>query len=321
MPHIDGIQVLASIRQTFSMTELPVIMVTALSDSEDIAEALNLGANDYITKPVDRIVLLARVQTQIALSEAHKQISTLAEDISRRNKFLLKMLGRYVTDEVTENILQSPTASELGGKLQKVTILFADLRSFTKISDHMPPDRVAAMLNNFFDEMIEVIRKYRGTIDKIIGDGILATFGATKERSSDTERALACAIEMQLAMEKVNARNRIDKLPVIEMGIGINTGEVMVGNIGSDKYTSFSVTGRHVNLAARIESFARGNEILVSKSVLENNIEEIWVENQREIQPKGIDHPVTVYSLTGIGGKYQVRLDSDSPGDSQIAIH
>ena len=321
MPNIDGIQVLTIIRQTFSMTELPVIMVTALHDSEDIAEALNLGANDYITKPVDRIVLLARVQTQIALTEAHKQISTLAEDISRRNKFLLKMLGRYVTDEVTENILQSPTASELGGKLQKVTILFADLRSFTKISDHMPPDRVAAMLNNFFDEMIEVIRKYRGTIDKIIGDGILATFGATKERDSDTERALACAIEMQLAMEKVNARNRIDKLPVIEMGIGINTGEVMVGNIGSDKYTSFSVTGKHVNLAARIESFARGNEILVSKSVLENNIEEIWVENQREIQPKGIDHPVIVYSLTGIGGKYQVRLDSDSPGDTQIAIH
>lgn len=321
MPTIDGIQVLASIRRSFSMTELPVIMVTALDDSKDIAEALNLGANDYITKPIDRVVLLARVQTQIALTDAYKQISTLAEDVSKRNKFLLKMLGRYVTDEVTENILHSPTASELGGKLQKVTILFADLRSFTQISDHMSPDRVAAMLNNFFDEMIEVIRKYRGTIDKIIGDGILATFGATRERDSDAERALACAVEMQLAMEKVNARNSIDGLPVIEMGIGINTGEVMVGNIGSEKYTSFSVTGKHVNLAARIESFAGGNEILVSKSTLENSTEEVWVENEHEIHPKGIEHPVIVYRLSGVGGKYQVSLNPEPPADNQAILH
>lgn len=321
MPKIDGLQVLTSIRKSFSMTELPVIMVTALSESEDIAEALNLGANDYITKPIDRTVLLARVKTQTALVDAYQQVSTLAEDVSKRNKFLLKLLGRYVTEEVTESILHSPSASELGGKLQKVTILFADLRSFTKISDHMPPDRVAAMLNNFFDEMIEVIRKYRGTIDKIIGDGILATFGATKERPTDTERALACAIEMQLAMDRVNARNRVDGLPNIEMGIGINTGEVMVGNIGSDKYTSFSVTGKHVNLAARIESFARGNEILISKSVLDSNSEEIWVENEREIHPKGINHPVIVYSLSGIGGKYQVSLKQDPPENSQAVIH
>lgn len=319
MPDIDGIQVLTSIRKTFSMTELPVIMVTALNDSKDVAEALNLGANDYITKPVDRTVLLARVQTQTALIHAYEQVTTLAHDVSRRNKFLLKMLGRYVTDEVTENILHSP--SDVGGKLQKVTILFADLRSFTKISDHMPPDRVAAMLNNFFDEMIEVIRKYRGTIDKIIGDGVLATFGATKERSSDAERALACAIEMQIAMKKVNARNREDNLPNIEMGIGINTGEVMVGNIGSEKFASFSVTGKHVNLAARIESFAKGNEILVSKAVLDNIVDEVWVENEREIHPKGIDHPVVVYNLSGVGGKYQISLDNDTPDDSQIALH
>jgi len=321
MPHIDGLEVLTSIRKTFSMTELPVIMVTALSESEDIAEALSLGANDYVTKPVDRTVLLARVKTQTALVDAYQQVSTLAEDVSRRNKFLLKILGRYVTDEVTENILHSPSASELGGKVQNVTILFADLRGFTEISDHMPPDRVAAMLNNFFDEMIEVIRKYRGTIDKIIGDGILATFGATKERPADTERALACAIEMQLAMDRVNARNRVDGLPDIQMGIGINTGEVMVGNIGSEKYTSFSVTGKHVNLAARIESFAKGNEILVTKAVLENNSEEIWVDNEREIHPKGFNHPVTVYSLSGIGGKYQVSLKQESSDNSQAVIH
>ena len=105
------------------------------------------------------------------------------------------------------------------------------------------------------------------------------------------------------------------------MGIGINTGEVMVGNIGSDKYASFSVTGKHVNLAARIESFARGNEILVSKAVLDSIAYDVWVENEREIHPKGIDHPVVVYNLSGVGGKYQVSLNNDSPGDDNIALH
>lgn len=306
MPDVDGLEVLKTIRLQYSMTELPVIMVTALDESSQVTEALDMGANDYLTKPIDKSVLLARVRTQTSLAQTHQEVATLAHDVGQRNKLLLKLLGRYVTDEVSENLLESPETSRLGGNIQKVTILFADLRGFTHISENMSPDRVATMLNHYFGEMIEIIRKYRGTVDKLIGDGLMATFGAPRERARDAERALACAIEMQMAMSRVNALNVCDDLPQLTMGIGINTGDVMVGNIGSDKHASFSVIGSHVNLAARIQSFAQGNEILISESTCNEGGADVRVDEKLEIQPRGLDHPVVVYRLIGLGGKYRL---------------
>lgn len=313
MPEIDGIAVLKESRKLFSMTELPIIMATALDEDDKVANALAAGANDYITKPFNKKILLARVETQTALAKAYNKATNLAEDVSRRNKLLLKLFGRYVTDEVAKNLLESPSAAKMGGELQKVAVLFADIRNFTEISEHLPPGRVVEMLNNFFDVMIDVIRKYRGTVDKLIGDEVLATFGTTKERPDDTERALACALEMQLAMETVNARNRASELPELKMGIGINTGDVMVGNIGSEKHSNYSVIGKHVNLAARIQNCAEGDEIMISESAFLGGGLEVWVDSKREFTPKGIDHPITVYRLSGLGGRHQLSLEHHEP--------
>jgi adenylate cyclase len=229
------------------------------------------------------------------------------------------MFGRYVTDEVAKNLLESPTASRMGGELQKVAVLFADIRNFTEISAHLPPGRVVEMLNNFFDLMIDVIRKYRGTVDKLIGDEVLATFGTTQERPDDTERALACALEMQLAMDQVNARNQASGLPALEIGIGINTGDVMVGNIGSEKHSNYSVIGKHVNLAARIQACAAGNEIMISESAFLDGGLEVWVDGKREFTPKGLDHAIIVYRLSGLGGRYQLSLDRNVPEISSFS--
>lgn len=313
MPEMDGIAVLKAARQQFSMTELPIIMATALDETDQVANALSLGANDYLTKPFNKKILLARVNTQTALAQAYNKAIHLAEDVSRRNKLLLKLFGRYVTDEVAKNLLESPSATKMGGELQKVAVLFADIRNFTEISEHLPPGRVVEMLNNFFDVMIDVIRKYRGTVDKLIGDEVLATFGTTMERPDDTERALACALEMQLGMEAVNARNRASDLPELKMGIGINTGDVMVGNIGSEKHSNYSVIGKHVNLAARIQGCAAGDEIMISESAFLGGGLEVWVDSKREFTPKGIDHPIIVYRLSGLGGRYQLSLERNVP--------
>ncbi|MDT8384782.1 MAG: adenylate/guanylate cyclase domain-containing protein [Gammaproteobacteria bacterium] len=313
MPEVDGIAVLKAARQQFSMTELPIIMATALDETDQVANALSLGANDYLTKPFNKKILLARVHTQTALAQAYNKAIHLAEDVSRRNKLLLKLFGRYVTDEVAKNLLESPSASKMGGELQKVAVLFADIRNFTEISEHLPPGRVVEMLNNFFDVMIDVIRKYRGTVDKLIGDEVLATFGTTRERPDDTERALACALEMQLGMAAVNARNRASELPELKMGIGINTGDVMVGNIGSEKHSNYSVIGKHVNLAARIQGCAAGDEIMISESAFLGGRLEVWVDGKREFTPKGIDHPIIVYRLSGLGGRYQLSLERNVP--------
>lgn len=313
MPKVDGVAVLKAARQQFSMTELPIIMATALDETDQVASALSLGANDYLTKPFNKKILLARVNTQTALAQAYNKAIHLAEDVSRRNKLLLKLFGRYVTDEVAKNLLESPSATKMGGELQKVAVLFADIRNFTEISEHLPPGRVVEMLNNFFDVMIDVIRKYRGTVDKLIGDEVLATFGTTRERPDDTERALACALEMQLGMTAVNARNRASDLPELKMGIGINTGDVMVGNIGSEKHSNYSVIGKHVNLAARIQGCAAGDEIMISESAFLGGGLEVWVDSKREFTPKGIDHPIIVYRLSGLGGRYQLSLERNVP--------
>jgi len=313
MPKVDGIAVLKAMRKLFSMTELPIIMATALDENDQVANALGFGANDYITKPFDKKILLARVKTQTALAQAYNKAINLSQDVSRRNKLLLKLFGRYVTDEVAKNLLESPSAAKMGGELQKVAVLFADIRNFTEISEHLPPGRVVEMLNNFFDVMIDIIRKYRGTVDKLIGDEVLATFGTTKERPDDTERALACSLEMQLAMDTVNARNRASGLPELKMGIGINTGDVMVGNIGSEKHSNYSVIGKHVNLAARIQSCAAGDEIMISESAFLGGGLEVWVDSKRQFTPKGIDHPITVYRLSGMGGRHQLSLERNVP--------
>jgi class 3 adenylate cyclase/CheY-like chemotaxis protein len=319
MPEIDGIGVLKAARELYSMTELPIIMATALDQSDQVASALALGANDYITKPFDKKVLLARVKTQTALAQSYNNATNLARDVSQRNQLLLKLFGRYVTDEVAKNLLESPSAAKMGGELQKVTVLFADLRNFTEIAEHLPPGRVVEMLNNFFDVMIDVIRKYRGTVDKLIGDEVLATFGATRERDDDTERALACALEMQLAMDTVNERNQASGLPELKMGIGINTGDVMVGNIGSEKHSNYSVIGKHVNLAARIQACAAGDEIMISESAFLDGGLEVWVDSKRQFTPKGIDHPIVVYRLSGIGGRYQLSLEQEVPEISSFS--
>ncbi len=204
--------------------------------------------------------------------------------------------------------MSSPKASKIGSELQEVSILFADIRDFSEVSERLSPEKAVAMLNNFYDVMIDVVEEYRGNIDKIMGDEMLVTFGVPTARENDIERALACALSMQLAIPKVNKRNRENRLPEIKIGIGVNSGEAMVGNVGSDKHASFSVIGNEVNLTASIEANAEGGEILISEATFMGGGLKVWVDGKRELRPKGFGHGVMVYRLTGIDGKYKLNL-------------
>ena len=308
MPGVDGVAVLKGIRQKYSMSALPVIMVSALDNSEKVVELLDSGANDYITKPIDIKVLRARVDTQLELVLAHKKIAALSEDAKRRNKLLINLFGRYVSDDVAQNLAVSPGASKIGSELKEVTLLFADIRGFSDLSQRLPPEKVMTMLNNFYDVMIDVVGEFKGTIDKLMGDEMLVTFGVPKTRDDDIERALACALSMQLAVEKINERNATMRLPEISIGIGVNTGEVMVGNVGSTKHTSYSVIGKEVNLTASIEANAEGGEILISESSFMGGGLQVWVDKKRELHPKGFSYGVMTYSLVGIDGEYKLSL-------------
>ncbi len=308
MPGMSGLDVLRDLRPRHAAADLPVIMATARDDSNDVVTALRLGANDYVTKPLDFPVVLARVATQLTLSRAKARISTLARDLEVRNRFIFETFGRYLSNEVVESLLRTPEGLKLGGETRKVTLLMSDLRGFTQLADRIPPDRVVRLLNNYLGTMVDVLLSFQGTIDEFIGDAILAIFGAPVQREDDTLRAVACAVEMQRAMDRVNQFNRREGLPVVEMGIAIHTGEVVVGNIGSDKRAKYGVVGSPVNLTARIESYTVGGQILVSDRTRREGGADLSVGTEVVVQMKGFEKPVSAWDVRGVAGDFNLFL-------------
>ena len=160
--------------------------------------------------------------------------------------------------------------------------------------------------------MVEVIKKYQGTIDEFIGDAIFVLFGAPTWQENDAQRAVACAVAMQLAMDAVNEENRKEDLPELEMGIGIHTGQVVLGNIGSSERMKYGVVGSHVNLTSRIQSYTTGGQILVSETTRHEAGRMLKSGKQMEIRAKGIEHPITLFEALGMGGPHKLLLPEAS---------
>jgi adenylate cyclase len=308
MPGMSGTEVLKALRQRYSLASLPIIMVTAKDQSEDIVEALKLGANDYVTKPLDFPVVLARMQTHLSLKRAMQEIQHLAEQLELRNRFIRKTFGRYLTDEVVTSLLDSPEGLQLGGERRRITMLMSDFRGFTSLAERLSPEQVMTIVNLHLGTMVEVITQYQGTIDEFIGDSIFVIFGAPIQRQDDTQRAVACAVAMQLAMHSVNEQLCALALPKVQMGIGVHTGEVVVGNIGSDKRSKYGVVGNHVNLTARIESYTIGGQILISEATQREIAPFLRIAARLEVETKGVDEPLILYDVRGIEGGYALFL-------------
>ena len=229
--------------------------------------------------------------------------------VARTAGEIRKTFGRYLSNEVVSTLLESPTGLKLGGKRQKITILTSDLRGFTALSERLSPEKVVTILNIYLEQMLEVIFSYQGTVDKFMGDGILVLFGAPTAREDDAQRAVACAVAMQLAMTTVNSKMKRLNLPTLEMGIGINTGECVVGNIGSEKHSEYTVIGSETNLAFRIETYTIGSQILISSATLQEvGSSLLRIDGKKQVQPKGLSEPISVYEVGGIYGAYNLFL-------------
>ncbi|MBD2176955.1 adenylate/guanylate cyclase domain-containing protein [Pseudanabaena sp. FACHB-1998] len=218
--------------------------------------------------------------------------------------------SRYLTDAVVKSLLETPEGLKLGGDRRKVSILMCDLRGFSTVSEKMPPEKVVEILNVFLGTMTEAIAPYQGTIDEFIGDAILVLFGAPINREDDAARAVASAIAMQLAMRSVNEKLAHMNLPEIAMGIGINTGEVVAGNIGSQSRAKYAVVGNHVNLTARIESYTVGGQILISETTYQEVQDMVKTNGSMQVEPKGVSQPISIYDIWGIEGSYGLELPS-----------
>jgi class 3 adenylate cyclase/CheY-like chemotaxis protein len=315
MPGMDGLEALRQARQRHSMSELPVIVITGRDSSADVVEALRFGANDYVTKPVEFAVVQARTETHLRFKQTQEQLKSrmdeirkLAGSLEKRNEFIRGIFGRYVTDAVVQNLLETPQGLKLGGEKREVTVLFSDLRGFTATAESLPPERVVEMLNIYLGEMTEIISGYEGVIDEFIGDAILAIFGAPLRQEDHAERAVACALAMQLSMGRVNERLAGLGIPALKMGIGINTGRVVVGNIGSAKRAKFGVVGAPVNVASRIQSAAGGGQILLAESTAARMQPILSVRDKQMLSVKGIVEQLAVYNIDGLAGGYNLRL-------------
>jgi class 3 adenylate cyclase len=302
MPDVSGLDVLKALRASHPRDALPVIMATAKDQPRDMVDALKMGANDYVTKPLDFAVVMARIEAQLSLKRATGEIRRLNDELQRRNQFIRRTFGRYLSDEVVASLLETPEGTRLGGEKRTVTLLMSDLRGFTAAAERLDPEQVVRLLNNYLGAMSEVITRFQGTIDEFIGDGILALFGAPLDRADDAARAAACAVAMQLAMAEVNETNRRDGLPDVQMGVAVHTGEVIVGNIGSQTRAKYGVVGTNVNLTARIESFTLPGQVLVSQSTVDSAGDTLVLGESRSFQAKGFKDPVAAYELKGVRG-------------------
>jgi class 3 adenylate cyclase/CheY-like chemotaxis protein len=313
MPGMSGLEVLRVLRETTSASDLPVIMATARGASADVVEALRLGANDHVSKPLDLEVVLARLETHLELKRAKQRADRLASELSLRNHFIQKVFGRYLAEDVVARLLEGPEALRLGGEERRMTILMADLRGFTALTEPMPPETVMRVLNGYLGEMARIIVGRGGTIVEFIGDAILALFGATQPSAEDARRAAVCALEMQLAMASVNAANLREGLPELQMGIALNTGAVVVGNIGSEARTKYGVVGSPVNVTARIESLTVGGQILVSEAARHAAGLGLVYGATHSIVAKGLHDRLVVHELRGTGPPDDLRLPEPHP--------
>ncbi len=292
MPEMDGFEVMRRIRADVRGNAIPVIFVTAMTDAANEEAGLELGAVDYLTKPVIPAVMLARIKTHIALSDRTKKLRELSIKLSR-----------YLAPQVYQMIFAGVQDTAIYAKRKKLTIFFSDLKDFTATTGNLQPEDLTYLLNKYFDEMSKIALKYGATIDKFVGDAMVMFFGdpETQGVKEDALRCVRMAIAMQRRMADLQSiwRDKGYEHP-LRMRIGINTGVCNVGNFGSAHRMDYTVIGNEVNLAARLEQACDPDGILLSFETHALVCEQIETSERVHIALKGISGEVRTFAVKGI---------------------
>lgn len=242
---------------------------------------------------LDDLELISAVAAQTAVAvenvRAHERLAR--EEVARAN------YGRFLPEYVVKQMLENPESFKLGGVNQKITVLFADIRGFTRLSEHAPPERVVQLLNKYFSAMTDIIFAHGGTLDKYIGDGLMALFGAPTVTPEDATNAVNAAVAMQRRILNINEELRQEGLPEIGVGIGLHTGEATVGYIGSERRSEYTAIGDTVNTAARLESNSKGGQILVSEGTAQAAHSRYKLEPREPIYVKNRVQPVPLFEV------------------------
>ncbi|HSL54837.1 MAG TPA: adenylate/guanylate cyclase domain-containing protein [Pyrinomonadaceae bacterium] len=243
-------------------------------------------------KPDDlELISAVAAQTAIAVENARAHERLAREEVARAN------YSRFLPEYVVKQMLENPDSFKLGGVSQTITILFADIRGFTRISEHAPPEKIVNLLNRYFSAMTDIIFAHGGTLDKYLGDGLMALFGAPTATPDDASNALNAAVAMQRRLLGINRELRDEGFPEIGVGMGLHTGEVIVGYIGSDRRSEYTAIGDTVNTSSRLEANARGGEILISDATAKAAHSRYKLQPREPITVKNRQQPVKLWEV------------------------
>jgi adenylate cyclase len=289
MPGMSGYDVCQHIRSNESTCLLPVVMLTALTDVADRIRGIQAGADDFLSKPVNREELLTRVKSLLRIKSLH-------DDLETKNHLLRNLFGRYVSEDVAAEIVADPGRHlKLGGDKREVTVLFGDLRGFTPLAEQLDPQDVVDILNSYLKLVIDTVFEFKGTLDKFRGDGFMAFFGAPIARADDPLNAVLCALAIQDRLMRIAFSEFPDVR--LHLGIGINTGVVIAGNIGSERRTDYTVIGNEVNTAQRFESNAGPGQILITGNTFERVKDAVRVRELGLLRVTGKQEGVLAYDV------------------------
>ena len=243
-------------------------------------------------KPDDlELISAVAAQTAIAVENARAHERLAREEVARAN------YSRFLPEYVVKQMLENPESFKLGGVSQTITILFADIRGFTRISEHAPPEKIVSLLNRYFSAMTDIIFAHGGTLDKYLGDGLMALFGAPTATPEDASNAINAAVAMQRRLLGINQELRAEGLSEIGVGMGLHTGEVIVGYIGSERRSEYTAIGDTVNTSSRLESNARGGEILLSDATAKAAHSRYKLKPREPITVKNREQPVILWEV------------------------
>ena len=283
MPELDGYQVLEQLTTDHLLRNIPVIMTSALDELDSVVKCIEMGAEDYLPKPINPVLLKARIGATLEKKRLR--------DAQR------ELIRKFATAEVADDLETSGFA--LGGKLVEATAMFCDIRSFTTITESQSPAETIELLNNYYTLMMDAIGSEGGIVSQIIGDGLMAIFGAPVPQADHAARAVRAALQMVELIELFAAEQAAHKRTPIRIGIGIATGQVIAGYAGTQRRATYTCVGDTVNLAARLESHTKvvGQPILIDANTRQALGDTILVEAQGEAQLKGKTQAVQLFSV------------------------
>lgn len=235
-------------------------------------------------------------------------------------------LIRYTSPDIADYALMTAEGQKRGGQTRNVTILMSDLRGFTALGAMLDAEKLITVLNHYFEAMVAVIQKYKGTVIEFLGDGIFTVFGAPKDIPDHATLAVKCAVEMQAALKGVNEWNISNGYPPLEMGIGINTGDAVVGNIGSDKKMKYGCMGSTVNITGRLESLTVGGQVFITANTKAQIEEDLIIVSEGSFLPKGSPNELKYCEIKGIGDLVLTNdMDDivwiDNPDDNEYQFY